>query len=114
MTGDYKSITDGVILIGTIIAWEFLLDNLGFHSSWAQKILEREALLLIKDGKVLSQNLRRELMTYDDLLSQLRRNGIDSPEAVRRCFLEGDGHVSVIAFEAKTHRPDEDADPTPG
>jgi len=34
MASDYKSITDGVILVTTIIGWEYILDWLGFRSRW--------------------------------------------------------------------------------
>jgi uncharacterized membrane protein YcaP (DUF421 family) len=99
MAGDYKSITDGLILVGTIIGWEYVLDWLGFRSRWMQAVLEHSPLLLIKDGKVDMDNLRKELMTLDDLHVQLRHHGVDDPSQVKRCFLEGDGHVSVLTFE---------------
>ncbi|HUQ68290.1 MAG TPA: YetF domain-containing protein [Planctomycetaceae bacterium] len=99
MAGDYRSITDGLILVCTIVAWEYTLDWLGFRSRWMQQLLERSPLLLIKDGQVQDQHLSQELMTLDDLLANLRRKGVESPRQVKRCFLEGDGHVSVILFE---------------
>lgn len=100
MAGEYKSITDGIVLVATIVDWEYLLDWLGFQSPWMQTVLERSPLLLIKDGRVIEESLRNELMTIDDLLAQLRRKGIERPEEVKRCFLEGDGHMSVIAFRS--------------
>ena len=99
MAGDYKSITDGLILVGTIIGWEYLLDWLGYRSRWMQAALERSPLVLIKDGKVKMENLGQELMTLDDLHAQLRHHGVDDTSQVKRCFLEGDGHVSVITFD---------------
>lgn len=108
MTGDYHSITDGLILIGTIMGWEYVLDWLGFKSPWMQQFLERPPLLLIKDGQVLVENLRSELMTADDLASQLRRKGVEHPREVKRCFLEGDGHLSVITFETQPQAKTED------
>lgn len=110
MADDYTSITDGVILIAVIIGWEYALDWLGFQSLWMQTLLERSPLLLIKDGEIQTQNLHREMMTPEDLLAHLRRKGIEHPREVKRCFLEGDGHVSVIPVDSKAWiQPDEES-----
>jgi len=71
--------------------------------------LERSPQLPIKDGQVQPHNLRSELMTLDDLLSHLRRKGIEDSEKVKHCFLEGDGHVSVVPMEC-TAQPIQDED----
>jgi uncharacterized membrane protein YcaP (DUF421 family) len=98
MAGDYKSVTDGVILVATIVGWEYFLDWLGFRSTWFEKVIERSPLLLIRDGKVFSQNLQRELISEQDLLAHLRLKGVAGPEEVQQCFLEGDGHISVVPY----------------
>lgn len=96
LAGEYRSITDGVLLIVTIIFWEYVLDWLAFRFKIAEKIIERNPLLLVKDGKIQTKNLAVELITLDDLMAQLRKKGVDDPKRVRCCYLEGDGHVSVI------------------
>ena len=45
---------------------------------------------------VLRKNLRREMLGMDDLASLLREKGIESPEEVKRGYLESDGELSVI------------------
>lgn len=101
MAGEYKSITEGIILVATIIGWEYFLDWLGFRSPWFEKIIERSPLLLIQDGKILRQNLDSELMTEQDLLAQLRLKGVNDPTQVRQCRLEGDGHISVLSDQMR-------------
>jgi uncharacterized membrane protein YcaP (DUF421 family) len=98
MAGEYKSITDGIILVATIVSWEYFLDWLGFRSPWFEKVIERSPLLLIRDGKVFRQNLRSELISEQDLLAHLRLKGVAGPEEVQQCFLEGDGHISVVPY----------------
>ena len=98
MAGGYKSVTDGIILVATIVGWEYFLDWLGFRSPWFEKVIERSPLLLIRDGKVFSQNLRSELITEQDLLAHLRMKGLAGPDEVQQCFLEGDGHISVVPY----------------
>jgi uncharacterized membrane protein YcaP (DUF421 family) len=50
----------------------------------------------VRDGRILFRNLRSELITKDDLLQQLREQGVDDIGRVQKCFLESDGRISVI------------------
>ena len=99
MASEYKSVTEGAVLVGTIVAWDFLLDWLGYRFPAVQRLLRPAPLPLIKDGRVLRQNLRKEMITMEELLGQLREQGVERVEEVKRCCLEGDGHVSVIKYE---------------
>lgn len=96
LAGEYRSITDGLILVSTIVAWEYILDWLAYHVPAFGKIIERQPLVVIENGKLNQANLRKELMSEEELLSQIRQKGVDAFERVRRSFIEGDGHVSVI------------------
>ena len=102
MAGEYRAITDGLLLVATIIAWEYALDYVGYVVPAFGRFMEREPLLLVEDGEVLQRNLARELMSEDDLMSQLRQKGVDDLSCVKRSFIEGDGHVSVITGQAAT------------
>ena len=101
MASDYKSITEGVLLVGTIVGWDYFLNWLGYRSRWVHALLRPAPLPLIKDGRLLRRNLRQELITTDELMSELRQQGIESVDAVRRCYLEGDGHFSVITDQGE-------------
>jgi uncharacterized membrane protein YcaP (DUF421 family) len=63
MAGEYKSLPGGIVLVGTIIFWSYSLDWLSFKSSWFSRLIEPSPLPLIKDGKLLRRNMRRELIT---------------------------------------------------
>ena len=101
MASDYKSITEGVLLVGTIVGWDYFLNWLGYRSRWVHDLLRPAPLPLIKDGRLLRRNLRQELITTDELMSELRQQGVESVDAVRRCYLEGDGHFSVITDQGE-------------
>src|SRR5215216_774407 len=72
MAGEYKSIPDGIVLVGTIIFWNYAFDWLSYKSEWFGRLIEQPPLPLIKDGKLLRKNMRRELITEDELMMQLR------------------------------------------
>src|SRR5436190_8340995 len=72
MAGDSKSITEALLLILTIVLWDFFLDWLGFKFTFAGRFLTPNPLLLIKDGKVIQKNLEKELISDEELEAQLR------------------------------------------
>ncbi len=53
MADDYRSVTDGVVLVAVIIFWSYVLNWLGYHFSFFQRLLKPKQLLLVKDGKML-------------------------------------------------------------
>lgn len=107
MSSNYKSITDGVILVGTIAFWDYLLDWLVHRFPLAQRLLRPTPLLLIKDGTLQRRNMRQELITEEELLGQLREHGVERAAEVKKCYLEADGRISVIKKQAKDEAEDE-------
>jgi uncharacterized membrane protein YcaP (DUF421 family) len=96
MAGDSKSITEALILISTIVLWDWFFDWLGFRSPFWERVLQPQPLLLIENGRVIKKNLDQELIKEDDLLAQLREQGVENIDSVRKCFLESNGHFSVL------------------
>jgi len=68
-------------------------------------LLEAQPTLLIRDGRLLEDNMRRERVTLDDLLAALRRNGVTDPAHVSRDARENGG-ISVIRREADAPGPE--------
>lgn len=96
MSGEYRSVTEGAILVSTIIAWNVLADWLTYKSSFLQKLLEPPPLLLIDQGRVLWRNLRHEFISEEELRAKLREHGVTDYRQVAKAFLESEGEVSVI------------------
>lgn len=96
MAGDYQSLPDGLILVATIVFWAWTLDWLGYRVPAIQRLVHPPPLPLIKDGRLLRRNMRRELITDDELMSQLRLHGVSDPSDVVAAYMEGDGRISVI------------------
>jgi uncharacterized membrane protein YcaP (DUF421 family) len=99
MSADYHSVTEAFVLVGTIFLWDYALDWLAFRSRTVHRLLHPAPLPLVKDGKILRRNLKAELLTVDDLLGQLREQGVNDVREVKRSFIESDGHLSIIKYE---------------
>ena len=96
MAAEYKSLTEGLVLVGTIFAWDYVLDWAAYRSPAIRRVLQAPPLILVKDGHLLKRNLRQEMMTVDELRALLREHGVDDLARVKRCCLESDGQISVI------------------
>lgn len=102
MASHYTSITEGTILVGTVIFWSYLLNWLGYKYPRFQRFLNPPPLLLVKKGRIIERHMQRELLTKDELMSQLRQQGVESIADVKRAYMEADGSISVITYDSKT------------
>lgn len=101
--GGYSSITEGFIVIVTMMSWNYLFNFLSYHVPVFEKMVSPPPLLIIKNGRLLKRNMRREYLTEEELTDHLRLEGIDDVGEVKEAYIEGDGKISVIAKHK--HRP---------
>jgi uncharacterized membrane protein YcaP (DUF421 family) len=88
MAGEYTSIVDGFVLIGTIIGWSLLLNWLSFHFPLFCRFALASPVCIVRDGVKQDTALARELITDEELLAMLYEHGIDDIAQVRRACLE--------------------------
>jgi uncharacterized membrane protein YcaP (DUF421 family) len=93
---DYQSVTEGIALVITIVGWEYLFDWLGWRFAALRPWLHAPPLQLVSGGQVLDENMRREMLTEDELRAALRQNGIDDLRGVEGLYIEQNGHFSLI------------------
>lgn len=99
MASDYTSITDGLLLVCTILFWAYTVDWLGYRFPAIQWWVHPPPLLLVKDGKMLRHNMRHELVTVDELMNAMREHDIENILVIKRAYLEGDGQFSFITHQ---------------
>jgi uncharacterized membrane protein YcaP (DUF421 family) len=102
---DAYSITDGVLVVATVLFTGYARDWLSYYVPWIHALLHAPPVPLIHDGVILHDNLRRELMTESRLRCKLRGKGVRDPAEVADAWLEGEGKVSVIKKETPPPRP---------
>jgi uncharacterized membrane protein YcaP (DUF421 family) len=106
MAGDYRSVPEGIFLCGTIVFWSYVLDWLSLRSDLARRLLEPPPVALVRNGRIQHRNLRREMMSQDELMSNLRIHGIEDVNAIKVAFLEPDGEISVIRKQPAGEKDD--------
>jgi len=107
--GDAASVTDGLLLVATILIWSIAVDAIAYRWPTLARLIKAQPRPLIKDGKINPQVLRREFMTREEVLSQLRLHGIEDPSEVECAYIEPNGMVSVMRRERA--EPDEPVRP---
>lgn len=70
---EYQSVTEGLVLVVTIVAWEYLIDWLAYRFSALRPSLRAPSLTLIRDGRIVDEAMRKEMISSDELASQLRQ-----------------------------------------
>lgn len=100
-----SSLTDAAVMVGTIVGWSVVLDIVGAHVPGLRWVLHSDPVEVVRDGDIIHRNLRREFMTEEELEAQLRLQGVERVDQVKRAFVEHDGRVSVIRADAGPHPP---------
>jgi len=101
MAGQYRSITDGLLLVGVIIFWSYAMNWLGYHVKALSPVIHPPPLLLVKQGRLIPENLGRELVTWEELMTELRMQGVKRLDEVDRAYFEGNGQITVLRREEK-------------
>lgn len=96
MAGGYESVGEGFLLVATIAGWNYALDWAGYHFPSLRRLIEPAPLQLIRDGRMLRRNMRKELVSSEELQAKLREQGVDDVSQVRSAFMESSGEISVL------------------
>jgi len=99
---EYKSITEGVLLVLTIVFWDRLLNWLSYRFKGFEHLLAPAPLVLIESGRMNRRNMRKELITEEELRSQMRQQGVADFADVKKACLEANGEISVVKNEDKS------------
>jgi uncharacterized membrane protein YcaP (DUF421 family) len=93
---DYKSVVEGAVLVGVVLFWSYAVDWLQHRFPAVERLLREQQVKLIHNGRLVRRAMKQEMVTVDELMAQLRENGIEDPKDVKAAFMESDGRVSVI------------------
>lgn len=99
MAKEYKSVTEGLVLVGVILFWDWLLDWLSFHVPAIERVIRPAPLPLIENGQFNRRNMREELVTTEELRSLLREKDIHDISTVGVAYLEPSGALTVRTEE---------------
>lgn len=94
-----SSVVEGLLVVATILFWSYLIEWLQFRIPGFQRLMRDPKLKLIDNGRMLRRNMRREFVTTEELMAQLRKKGFEDCSQVKSAYLEADGSISIIETE---------------
>jgi uncharacterized membrane protein YcaP (DUF421 family) len=100
--GDDNSVSGGIIGASSLLAVNYLVVRFLYNHRKLDQLVEGRADVLIDDGKVRTDHLKRELITMQQLSAAARKQGFDDLSDVRQCVLEPGGTLTFIARKPDT------------
>jgi uncharacterized membrane protein YcaP (DUF421 family) len=93
---DY-SVTGAILAVGTFALLIVATSWITWRFPRTRPVLEGNPVVLVEDGKPITDNLRRERITIEEIAAQARLQQIDSITKIRWAILETTGGVSFIS-----------------
>jgi uncharacterized membrane protein YcaP (DUF421 family) len=86
----------GIIAIGVWVGVSLGIEFLQLKSKRARDFIDSKARVLIRDGKILEDNLKKERLSTDELMEQLRKKNVFKVADVEFAIMEPSGDVNVM------------------
>jgi uncharacterized membrane protein YcaP (DUF421 family) len=90
------SVTGGLIAAGTLIGVNYGVAKARDRLPWFREFVEGSPTVLVNNGKLIRENMRRENIEVEEVMMAIREHGLDNIEDVRLAVLETDGSISVV------------------
>jgi uncharacterized membrane protein YcaP (DUF421 family) len=104
MLGPDNSLNGGILAALSLLVVNRVVARFGLRSRWLQEQLVGQPTVLVNDGQLIQENLRREGVSADEVTQALREHGIEELKTVKLAVLEVDGTISVVPNDAHITR----------
>mgnify|MGYP000939925397 CR=1 FL=1 len=92
---------EGIIVLATLALLEYIMGYAGIKNGKLSNLITGIPVILIDNGKIIKKNLAKEKFNVDDLMQELRKQGVRDIQDVEKGILESCGGFSVILKEEK-------------
>lgn len=96
MNGGDNSLTGAALLASCLIGLNYAVAFIVSRNPRARRLIEGEAVVLARDGKVFRDVLRQQLVSNADFHEAMRETGCNDIERIRVATLETNGHISIV------------------
>lgn len=100
----------GIVPIFTLVVCEILLSMVSLKSEWIRVFLSGKPQVILKNGKIIREELKRSRINVDDLMEELRVAGYFSLSDIDTVILETGGSLSVIPTSDSAQPTNKDMD----
>jgi uncharacterized membrane protein YcaP (DUF421 family) len=103
------SLTGAILAISTFAFLAIMMSWITYLFPRAEKLLDGEPRVIVRDGELLKDNLRRDRITQSEVESEMRLAGISRMSDVAWAILEPQGKISFIKVDGSDVNVDKDA-----
>ena len=89
-------LVQGLLVIGVVAGWHAVNSYLSYRSERFDRLAGGEPTVLVKNGKIAREGMRKERINAEELWSLLRLHGVEELRDVKQATLEPDGLLSVL------------------
>ena len=100
--GEDNSVTGGIIGATSLLVVNYLVVRFLYNHRSLDQLIEGKSDVLVEDGKVKTQHLKRELITIAQLEAAARKQGFESLSEVQQCVLEPGGTITFLGKKPGT------------
>jgi uncharacterized membrane protein YcaP (DUF421 family) len=100
--GEDNSVLGGLIGATSLLATNYLVVRFLYDHSKLDQLVEGNADVLVENGKVRTDHLKKELITMPQLEAAARKQGFDSLAEVQKCVLEPGGTLTFVGKKPDT------------
>jgi uncharacterized membrane protein YcaP (DUF421 family) len=94
------SLPAGVVSASTLLATNRLIAHLATKNEWFHKLISPSPVLVVADGKLISEHLMRNGLTPEDIFEAIRERGFGSIAEVKFAVMEEDGEINAVPMSA--------------
>jgi uncharacterized membrane protein YcaP (DUF421 family) len=94
--GDDNSVSGGIIGATSLLVVNYLVVRFLYGHQKLDALVEGRADVLIENGTVLIERLKKELISHSQLEAAARKQGFESLDEVHRCVLEPGGNLTFV------------------
>ena len=97
ITGQDYSMTNALLLVGTFIMLDIALSNFELRSPLVRHVLNAMPMILVENGYLMTERMRRARITKDNILESARRlHGLERIDQIKFAILEATGEITIV------------------
>lgn len=101
MVGGDNSLQGGLAAALGLFVVNYILKTLSYRYASVNKALQGESIMLIYEGRLLTEHCKRAMISKEEVEAAVREHGVKSIADVNLAVLEVDGNISVVSDDYK-------------
>ena len=104
MVGPNNTLLGGIVAALVLFVANFIVKKFIFKSKFVKELIEDRPYILVKDGKIFQDVLKKVQISEDELEESVHEHGIETVAEVKLAILEVDGNISVVSIDKNSNQ----------